>query len=187
VITYNYTDGNGCSGSSTDTITLNAAPTVSLSLATDTACAQDAAVTLSGGMPAGGTFSGTGVTGTTFDPAVGAGPYVVTYSYTDALGCAASATENFFVDVCNQVSSNVLNEISIYPNPNKGVFFVETGVLSGDCIAELFTVQGKLLQKVQLNAITRNEISTSTLPNGIYMLRIAYEGHVKNFKITVSK
>lgn len=43
------------------------------------------------GNPAGGTFSGAGVSGTTFDPSVGSGP--ITYSIT-ANGCGGSDTEN---------------------------------------------------------------------------------------------
>ena len=45
-------------------------------------CADDAAVTMVGS-PAGGTFSGTGVTGDSFDPATaGTGGHTITYTYT---------------------------------------------------------------------------------------------------------
>jgi len=43
--------------------------------------------------PAGGTWSGAGVDGDAFDPAVaGAGTHTLTYSYTDGNGCSNSAT-----------------------------------------------------------------------------------------------
>ena len=89
-ITYTV-DGNSVSG----TITVNAAPTVSfstggLTLQTDAGLQTG----LGGGMPAGGVYSGNGVTddgnGTTysFDPAAaGEGENVITYTFTDANGC----------------------------------------------------------------------------------------------------
>lgn len=50
-------------------------------------CAIDGAVALSG-IPAGGTFSGPGVSGNTFDPAgLPIGSYTLTYSATDSIGC----------------------------------------------------------------------------------------------------
>jgi hypothetical protein len=42
------------------------------------------------GLPSGGIWSGTGVSGNTFDPSVG--EQTITYSYTDANGCSNSAT-----------------------------------------------------------------------------------------------
>lgn len=56
-------------------------------------CATDAMVTLTGGMPQGGVWSGTGVTGDLLDPtAVGPGDHVVRYTVTMSSGCSASAT-----------------------------------------------------------------------------------------------
>ena len=55
-------------------------------------CTNDDARILNG-TPAGGTYSGNGVTGDSFDPAAaGAGAHVVTYDYTDADGCFGSAS-----------------------------------------------------------------------------------------------
>ncbi len=52
------------------------------------ACNVEAPITLNG-TPVGGTWSGTGISGTTFDPAVGS--QLCTYSFTDGNGCSASA------------------------------------------------------------------------------------------------
>jgi hypothetical protein len=46
------------------------------------------------GVPSGGTFSGTNVTGNTFDASgLTQGNYDITYTYTDAIGCITSATK----------------------------------------------------------------------------------------------
>jgi len=86
-ITYNYTDGNGCSNSNTATITVNPLPTVSAGTYA-AVCASVVSVPLAG-TPAGGTFSGTGVTGNSFNPT--AGTSSISYVYTDGNGCTNSA------------------------------------------------------------------------------------------------
>ncbi|MEQ8702283.1 MAG: T9SS type A sorting domain-containing protein [Phaeodactylibacter sp.] len=80
---------------------------------------SDLPIALTGGMPAGGTYSGTGVVdngdGTySFDPSVGAGTYTITYSYTDPDGtnCTASVADDIVVESCEQPVINGVNLIS---------------------------------------------------------------------------
>ena len=67
-------------------------------------CSSDAAVILNA-TPAGGLFSGTGITNGSsgiFDPSVaGAGDHVITYVYTDGNGCTGSGTRTITVSDCN--------------------------------------------------------------------------------------
>lgn len=98
-ITYTYNNGT-CSNSSVQTVTVNDLPVVSFSGLALTYCTTDAAVTLTGS-PAGGTFSGPGITGNQFDPAAaGAGTHSITYTYTDGNGCSNSSSQNVTVTVC---------------------------------------------------------------------------------------
>ena len=78
--------GQGVCGPYTETITVavNAGPTASIDPVADL-CPGDPAVTLTA-TPAGGSFSGTGVTGNQFDPSVGQGTYTITYSGTGSCG-----------------------------------------------------------------------------------------------------
>jgi hypothetical protein len=92
-IQYNYADVNGCSASATQNITLTSAPSVSVVIP-GTVCIDGGLVNLTG-TPAGGIFSGTGVSGNTFDPTIaGLGTFNVSYTYTDLNGCAATVTQN---------------------------------------------------------------------------------------------
>ncbi|MBD79625.1 MAG: hypothetical protein CL840_11965, partial [Crocinitomicaceae bacterium] len=83
-INYTYTDGNSCSDTASNTIVVNASPTVTFSSLSDV-CIDNGLVTLSGGSPTPGTYSGTGVSGTTFNPVTaGVGTHTITYKHTDA-------------------------------------------------------------------------------------------------------
>ena len=68
-------------------------PAVSFTGLATTYLSNDPAGTLTGS-PAGGTFSGPGITGNQFIPAnAGAGgPYIITYTYTKAAGCSGTDT-----------------------------------------------------------------------------------------------
>lgn len=84
---------------STDTIaiTVNPLPTVGLNPLTDL-CILGGTDTLIGS-PAGGTFAGPGVTGSTIDPVqAGLGSHIITYSYTDSTGCAGTAQDTILVN-----------------------------------------------------------------------------------------
>lgn len=90
-LTYTYTDSNKCTGKATQTITVNALPVVSIATQNDV-CENVASVGLSGGAPAGGSYSGNGVTGGNFNPAnAGLGSHTITYTYTDGNKCVDSA------------------------------------------------------------------------------------------------
>jgi hypothetical protein len=74
----------------------NALPDVSISSVAPL-CAQSTPVPLAG-LPAGGTFSGAGVSSGVFNPTlVGGGTHTVTYVYQNALGCENTAQLNIVV------------------------------------------------------------------------------------------
>ncbi len=96
--------GDSAAGSST--CIAQDCPTVNLSIdnLSPSYCTNESAFILQG-TPAGGIFSGIGVTGGQFDPSVGAGTYSISYDYTDApSGCAYSTSQQ--VTVNNQPSSD---------------------------------------------------------------------------------
>jgi large repetitive protein len=93
-LTYTFTDPiTFCTTTTTKQITVNALPVVDAGNGT-TVCDQPITYTLSGFSPAGGTWSGTGVTGAgVFDPSVGGvGTYTLTYTFTSGLNCSVSDT-----------------------------------------------------------------------------------------------
>ena len=97
-ITYTFTNAQGCSSSATRTITVYSLPSVTLS-SFPSRCLNAGTVTLSGGSPSGGTYSGQGVSGGVFDPVdAGVGSTTITYEYTDSHGCTNSNTSSITVN-----------------------------------------------------------------------------------------
>jgi hypothetical protein len=96
--TYTYTDPNGCTNATTKTITVQPTPIVSLNPVLGPYCLSAPAVPLTA-VPAGGTFTGTGVVGNTFVPATAGvgGPYTIYYTYTNAFGCAVTVSDTVSV------------------------------------------------------------------------------------------
>ena len=109
--TYTYTDALGCTGTATNTITVNALPNVVWNNVLTTQCADNGFYLLSGGTPAGGTYSGPGVFGNNFDASnIGAGTYTLTYTYTTAAGCTNYAN--------NTITVAELPTVTLGPNQN---------------------------------------------------------------------
>ncbi len=80
---------------------------------------------LKGGVPLGGTYSGAGVTGGVFHPAVaGAGTHQITYTYTNAALCSTSAIVPIVtivptVTTCGQILTDI-RDGKIYPTVQIG-------------------------------------------------------------------
>src|SRR5205814_1270834 len=88
-VTYSYTNSHGCSATSQTSITVAPAPSVTLTGLPADVCSNASAFELTGGLPAGGTYTGTAISSGWFDPATaGIGSTDVYYSYTDTLGCS---------------------------------------------------------------------------------------------------
>src|SRR5437763_14129533 len=93
ILTYTYTDANSCTASATQTIVVNPLPTVSFSVLSPI-CVDGLAITLSQGSPAGGTYSGAGVSGGQFTPSVaGVGTHIDRKSVVEGKRWGAGGTE----------------------------------------------------------------------------------------------
>lgn len=130
VITYSFTDINSCTNSITQPVTINALPTVTFSGLNTSYCIDAAASTLTG-LPAGGTFSGNGIIGNTFNPATAtAGIHTITYTYTDGNGCVNSTNKTVTVNTLPIVTFSGLNAtycvnasaVTLTGNPTGGIF-----------------------------------------------------------------
>lgn len=175
--------------------TINANPTVTSGGLGSQYYESDAAVTLSG-TPTGGTFSGTGVSGSSFDPATAGvgGPYTVTYSYTDGNGCSGSATQTVTVLADTGSSIGIVNikgisAVSVYPNPNSGKF--ELTFKSDIARSVDITITNAIGEKVTLerNVLVNNTftkvIDLGKVATGVYTLTITDGKERASYKVVV--
>ena len=91
-VTYYISDESGNSSSTSFNVEVYAKPTVTATAQQDTTCVQSTSIGLTGA-PAGGTWSGTAVTGSNFDPSsAGTGSYDLVYLITTPDGCDVTDT-----------------------------------------------------------------------------------------------
>ncbi len=91
-VVYAYTDAYSCSNADTQNIVVNALPSVSFSLSNPDFCIDGNSTNLSA-TPSGGSFSGSGIVGSSFNPATaGVGSHNLVYAVTDANLCSNSDT-----------------------------------------------------------------------------------------------
>lgn len=98
VLTYTFTDSFGCTSDDTSKLTVNTLPTVTFA-AMNSVCQNFGPVTLNGGTPAGGTYTGPGVGGGVFYSGIaGPGQHTLTYTYSNNFNCTNSATRSITVN-----------------------------------------------------------------------------------------
>jgi hypothetical protein len=170
--TCTITDGNGCTTSISASVNDPNAPTVTVSIDT-TLCSTAGLYTLIDGSPAGGTWSGSFVSGNTFNPsAAGVGSYLLTYSYTDINGCTGLASDTMLVDACLGFSSNENQGWTVFPNPTNGLLTITPAIINGEkMLVEIYGVDGQLvLSQNRTQEIL--DLDLQKQPVGIYFIRI---------------
>lgn len=165
------TDVNNCTNTDTVVVTVNSLPIVSFSFGTDSVCTSYGSITLSGGSPAGGSYSGTGVSGGNFDPAVGVGNYALSYTYTDGNGCTNVDTDNILVSGCAGIEDTELKNVHIFPNPTSGSLNIYMDEITGNTIVTLYDMLGKNVYNTMLSS-THSLIQLNVIP-GMYILEVA--------------
>jgi uncharacterized protein involved in tolerance to divalent cations len=192
--TYNVigTDVNGCTGTASTTVTVNALPSVTFtSFATDTLCVNYAPVTLTGGSPAGGVYSGTGVTAGSFNPSVGVGVYSITYTVTDANSCSNSSSQNLTVDACTGIEEGIASaDVTVYPNPNNGMFNIAiSNSNSSEVMISIVDIQGKeVYNSLESNVGSQftKEINLQGLAKGMYYIKLSTNSSLTIKKVSVN-
>jgi hypothetical protein len=165
-----YITGNGCIGMDSSIVTVTA-PNVEVPNYGQ-ACETWPPFTLSGGSPAGGTYSGVGIQNNIFYPSqANLGSNVITYTYNNN-GCTGTDNASIFVDQClgfEEYSEE--KKLTVYPNPNNGSFNVKLSEnLSGTI--QLIDLNGRIISTQEFNNENEFKISQQNLPSGIYQMSI---------------
>jgi len=188
--TLTVTDPSGCSDSTDVTVFVNALPTVSIDIDETLFCLTDGDEALTG-LPAGGAFAGTGVSGSTFSPATaGEGAYILSYTFTDANQCTNVAEVSVAVQTCSSVEDlfKALEAAKVYPNPfmnQININFVSNDV--NNLEVKLYDVLGKEIYSETMqvlqgeNTLTLN--TNTALAGGIYHLKLVKENKSTSFRL----
>jgi lysyl endopeptidase len=151
-------------------VTVNALPTVTSSSSYGTICDNVTPLTLTGGTPAGGTYSGTGVSGGQFNPTVsGAGTFNITYTYTDGNGCSNMAVGSIQVAPCSGIDDAELANVVLYPNPTTQFIYV-TGLVNGEHLYAIITTLGQTLKTGKM--MGDGAIDLGMIAHGTYYVKI---------------
>jgi uncharacterized protein (TIGR02145 family) len=147
---------NSCPGTPNSVdVTVDPLPDVTYTICNDaitTTAAQP--FKLKGGLPNGGTYSGTGVNTGIFYPSSGIGNHTITYSYLNTWGCTANATQiitvvNPPVFACNNTITDIRDNTT-YPtvkigtqcwmaaNLNYGTVIASTLMQRDNCVPEKY-------------------------------------------------
>jgi hypothetical protein len=135
------------------------------------------------GLPLGGAYTGTGVSGGMFTPSVaGLGNETITYAYTDTSGCIGTATDDIYVDQCVGLQEQIqVTTLDVFPNPaNDAISFVMTGC-SEEFNFEIINSLGEVV--ISETATCKDGTAThnsniSTLASGLYHVRVQSENNV---------
>ncbi len=161
-----------------DSIQVNTTPSpeVALVLPFTEICSDADPITLTGGSPASGFYSGSGIVDGIFDPAfVGVGSHSISYTFIDVNGCTGTAIQEITVTICQGITNNNITNIKIYPNPSIDNITIENNsnlVIQNIQIINLLgevviTLHENILPKSSTNLYLKN------LPSGTYFVKLA--------------
>ncbi|MBL0015851.1 MAG: T9SS type A sorting domain-containing protein [Bacteroidetes bacterium] len=157
------------------------APTVNFTGLASNYFSNDPAVTLVGN-PAGGTFSGPGVSGNTFNPSVaGVGTHTITYTYTDITGCEGIATMTTTVDLFSSVVGAMFNVMpAVLPNPHGGQYTLTFDIAGEHEVSlSMITVTGQVVMTQDFGIYSgsfRQSFDMGKLARGVYFLELDVDG-----------
>jgi PKD repeat protein len=170
------TDANGCSDTTTVSISVLTAPTVTAG-SPGTICVGETTVLAATG---GSTYTwspSTGLSCTNCQAPVASPTVTTAYTVTAtaANGCSASANTVVFVNPCTGIDESSANGIHVYPNPLAGselTVEIPLQMLSSSSEFMLVDVTGRLVMKAAISS-EKMKISRSTIQSGIYFWMIS--------------
>jgi hypothetical protein len=114
------------------------------------------------------------------------GQYILTYTAKDALQNESSVTRTIDVSsvdcVTLGISSNIIDEFVIYPNPVKdGKVYIQTASESIKNII-IFDMSGKKVLSVQTHS---KELNVSDMPTGVYLIKVEQDGNTAVQKLII--
>ncbi len=179
----------GASAAQTLAVTVSSMPLVSFAFI-DSVCSSATAFALTGGSPAGGAYSGSGVSAGIFTPAqAGIGVHELVYTYING-ACSNSDTAIVYVDDCSTGISDLdpFFSFSVFPNPftEELTLTIDDRMLEKTKSIQLYNMLGECVYSLSEPHDNRVFIQRNNLPSGIYVLVLKTKSSVvKTQKISI--
>lgn len=180
---YVNADYNGCQSADTFSVGMVNAATFFPVNAGLPVCLNSSPFQLTSGAPAGGTYSGPGVSNNVFDPlAAGTGTHTLVYTYAGPGACNGSDSVQVTVDLCMGVAGGPLrDDAMIYPNPGPGVFSLS---LNEDAYSVfVHDALGRMVHR----GVNEKRIDLSGESAGVYFIKIISGAKCYSGKLMVEK
>lgn len=170
--------GNGCSGSTVQSIGVNALPTITASSASPVICGPpfQQTVTITAGGASTYTWNTSAISSSiSVSPSV---TTVYTVTGTDANGCENMTSFTQSVSACTGMQQFGVqsSEFVVYPNPNNGEFTISLTGSEKNPSVEIYNTIGKLVYQDVLTA--EKTTFNTNLAAGIYFINLIDNGKV---------
>ena len=172
---------NGCeSPRAKITVAITALPVVTFSPFVNPICSSVTNLTLNGALPAGGTYSGPGVSNGVFDASTaGEGSHTITYTIT-ANECTVSTTQNITVSTCTGIKeSELATDLNLYPNPAQEKVLLILPLPKRTTLGlNLINAKGEVIMQKnygQVQGEFKQVIDVKNLAKGFYLLQLIAE------------
>ncbi|HEY1038074.1 MAG TPA: T9SS type A sorting domain-containing protein, partial [Bacteroidia bacterium] len=170
--------------SATNTVTVNAVPTIPVISQTGLDLSTASAANYQWYFN-GNTISGANTQNYT---AIQNGIYAV--EITDNNGCT-SMSADLSINSISLKNISVVNNISVYPNPNKGNITISVSGDQKNITIELFDIMGKKLETIHSGSLLSKETINYTLPalvaDGIYFIKVKGVSFEKTERIILQR
>ena len=178
VVVQNY---SGCLNSDSVYVVILGNPPAAIITGLDSVyCSNTSPADTISGSPAGGIFTGPGITGNKFyADSAGNGTFIIRYNFTDAFGCVSSTFQQIKVSTCvgiNQTESQLLTIIGANPASGHLSLKIESS-LTGTGKYSVVDVSGRKISNGSLDLVKGNQlvnIPMDNAENGIYFWRFSY-------------
>lgn len=167
-------NATGCDSIMTLNLTINPSPVVSFNLGTDTLCLTGPALLLTGGLPSGGSYSGTGVALGAFSPSIaGNGTHSLFYSYSDQNGCQGIDSVQVFVDACTGLMDHAsLLNMLVIPNPSNTQAVLKFATPLNNAVILLRNSLGQTMRSIEFVSGKTYTIDRTNMPAGMYFIQV---------------
>ncbi|MBL0314243.1 MAG: T9SS type A sorting domain-containing protein [Flavobacteriales bacterium] len=164
-------DATNCLAEAELNISVHDLPVVTYEQTPDSICVDSPEFSLSGGLPAGGFYSGEFVVDGIFDPSQqGVGMVTFNYEYVDEFGCSGSAEEQLVVWACPDFVVETKDiSFSIWPNPAT----THLNISSEKNMSWIYLMDqnGRMVLSKSVNA-SACLLSLEEIPSGVYSIKV---------------